>query len=116
MLTEKQQMVVDLVQEGRSPKYIARKLKTSVRVAKTYITKLSRQGSLPNGQHMCPEYAPEPTPACTPAAVSAIQPSAQFDEGLTRLVLGATVQYLRMVGGAEQAHKLINEVRNSITD
>lgn len=114
MLTEKQQMVVDLVQEGRSPKYIARKLKTTLRATKTYITKLSKQGSITNGTHMCPEYAPEATPACTPALQPAVQPSVQFDEGLTRLVLGATVQYLRMVGGAEQAHKLINEVRNAI--
>jgi len=108
MLTEKQQLVVDLVQEGRSPKYIARKLKTTLRATKTYITKLSKQGSLSNGQHVCAE----PTPACTPALAPAVQP-VQLDEGLTRLVLGATVQYLRMVGGAEQAHKLIDEVRNS---
>lgn len=100
-LNETQQQVVDLINEGRSAKQIARKLKITERATKTYITKLTNNGYIG-------EQEVEPTPAITPATTPASSPAKRNANELVRL--GATVQFIQMAGGYENAQKLIEQV------
>ena len=112
MLTTKQQMVVDLVTEGRTVGVISKKLKTSPRVVKSYITKLTRKGILGGQFAAKPVIAQEDLPnvGCRP-----IQDTGNVsEEEVTQMALGATVQFMRLAGGAEQAHRLIDEIRRSV--
>jgi hypothetical protein len=111
MLTTKQQIVVDLVTEGQTVGIISKKLKTSPRVVKAYITKLTKKGVLGGQFAAKPVIAQEDLPnvGCRPVQNISID-----SEEVTRMALGATVQFMRFVGGAEQAHRLIDEIRRSV--
>src|SRR6056297_3648178 len=98
VLTAKQQKVIELANEGRSPKYIAHRLKITERIAKTYITKLTNLGFI--GEEEEPAAEPATQSATEPATQPAIKSAHQNTDVL--LKLGATVQFLQLAGGIKQ--------------
>lgn len=106
-MTEKQLRVVEMTNEGRSPKYIARKLGTTERAIKTYITKLTKRGHLGDA-----EQAVEP--AVVPAVESALTPGTYKINGAVPelMQLGAAVQFLQIAGSVQNARNLIEQVRS----
>jgi len=144
MPTELQQSILELLQKGKTPEQVAKKLNLGERIVNAQITRLRNSGALedPKAKEVQEEFVPvSHGPATTrPRGQSGTDQIAQdldksgtfdVDEVVKRLqaaadkhglendvhpmlLLGVTIQFCKFVGGRMHAHQLIEDVYTSL--